>query len=360
MNDMKISAIQLFQLLFVVRFFNFLVNAPFYAHPTNSSVTLVSMLAADVIIYAMLIILFCLYKKHSGQSFFIMSSSVLKGSGEVFLFVYGIFFLVVSVTAIVDNINFITAMILPDASKILFSALMSLTAVYAFYLGIEPIARANTFAFWAVIASVVFIVFNVANSIQISNLMPLYKTAFNDYACTTVKSMSGYSEIVLLVALMPFVTGGIKPAYTAWVFAGTVLVGVMQIAQPLVLGEYANTQMFPFYVLAHVSKTSVFENLDALYMFIWVIAALIKASVFFYARAHCLQSAFKGKAKKFLPPICAVLLVVFACVLPFSESLYHSIERVSDSSILFLILAFILPALITVAVKIKEGNKREK
>ena len=118
------------------------------------------------------------------------------------------------------------------------------------------------------------------------------------------------------------------------------------------LGNYLETQIFPFYAAARVAQIGVFRRLDTIHMGFFVTGILIVITLFFNIFIVSLNSIKRVYVKNFLTALSLFLVLLFGCLLKNSKDFNYFIYDTKMLLILNLIACLVLP----VANLIAESN----
>ncbi|MEG0178359.1 MAG: hypothetical protein RR654_02295, partial [Oscillospiraceae bacterium] len=98
--------------------------------------------------------------------------------------------------------------------------------------------------------------------------------------------------------------------FTLLISVSTISISICVIRE-LVLGDSGD--MMYLHTLARLGGLSVFKRIEAIHIFVWILAALIKLSALFFTSANLLKSVKYSKKSTFV--FCIVIWLAFVAVM---------------------------------------------
>lgn len=225
-------------------------------------------------------------------------------------------------------------------------------AAFGAYMGIESISRIHyIFLPIAAFVLVLFLIMLIPHY-QINNIMPLFGSGADKIFLSGFKSISMFSDIILLNILLPYAetlddikNGGFKAIIISGAAAAVIMLAYC-LVYPYPVSE---NFIFPLYQMARmVNLSSFFSRFEAFFQFVWSILIMLYASFYIYAMCFVWQRTFSLKFHK--PLIFPVVVIAFSLsLMPKSIVNAVNIEKIINS-IIFL-LAFIIPIIFGLMTK---------
>lgn len=235
--------------------------------------------------------------------------------------------------------------------------LFAITAAFGAYMGIESISRIHYI--FLPIAAFIFVIFLImlAPYYDINNIMPILGSGMDKIFISGFKSLSLFSDIILLNVLLPHAKtlddikkGGFKAIIISGVSAVIVMLAYC-LVYPYPVSE---NFVFPIYQLARVVHlSSFFSRFEAFFQFVWSILIMLYASLYIYAICLVLQKTF---SLRFYKPLIFPVVVISYSVSLIPTSLVNTIKTESIIAGIDFPLAFILPVVFGLMTKRKKNN----
>lgn len=194
--------------------------------------------------------------------------------------------------------------------------------VYVFFLacliagaiaGINAVARLNGFFVPIIASGFLIILFLVFPYYNFNNLLPIMGDGFNSIFITGASRVSIYTGVLILFFLKPFLKDYRdfnKVGYITLGFA-TVFLTLSSFVYLLVF-QYpiTNEGFLPIYLMANLVKFGrFFERIEAIFVFIWAMAAFLYLSTLFTFVCYLFKKTFK--LTNYKPLIAAITILVF-------------------------------------------------
>lgn len=281
---------------------------------------------------------------------------------KVFGVILSIVYLIVTLLTIIGNCRnfnfFIINAVFPSALTFTIAMVILIPCAVCALAGFEPLARAATIIFVIVLSFSVFIGAVATRDISFLNIRPIMDEPVRSVLSYTFHTISKNSELFAIILLLPKIKAppakfiGIYLTFTC-VFH-FLAVFVMQG----VLGNYAHTQVFPYFVLTAVLEVPIFQRLDSIYMIIWIFVSFVRISLFFYLAGSLLQPLLPQKARKF--SVLFIFIAVTPVILLSAKKLDLLKENGVQSFVPIFVAVTILPLIMLfISKKEKENNLDE-
>lgn len=352
---LKISAAQAIILLFLCRMFGSITYSPSFTNTMEGSAILLADLIAVGCTLLSLIPMLILFYKNPDLRPIEESLSISKPFGLIVCW----YLIVVMILAILDTIThfsfFMTNAIFPDTPSVIITTSLLIACVYGAYMGLEGLSRAAGIIFFFFLLSTLFIFVSAWKNIHFINLKPIIHTSSRDILSLIIESVSHNTEYVLLLLLYPYAKGKVFSVPLGFFIAssaGILLIGTVTI---LILGDFTAKQMFPFYTVASVVDMGVIQRFDSIHMFLWVLVAYVRSSLYLIVAKSLLRKALPHKLHPFAPLFPAVIVWL---ITTFVLTNFESIDLLENTFIIgFPVLtgAVILPVILLIHVLRKKS-----
>ncbi len=306
-----------------------------------------------------LIPLFRLCGRHEGMS--VLDCARFRFSnagGAVFCALYGAYFLYTPSIAVARYNIYVCSTMLPQAQFFLLSFAVAATACYGAFMGLEALARASGFIFVAVVAALLFLFCALIPRIDLLNFTPPDTAAWNDAASNGFSVFSGMAELALPAVLLPFTKGKTGGKFMLWIIGEAVTVALIGFFVTGVLGAYAGTQPFPFYVASTYAEVGSLQRLDALYAAVWTAGLFVRVSAFLIAFSLCVSGLWGEKAGQRSLFVGAAVIFISGTVLSGYPQLLGTLSGTA-STVMAIVFFTALPSVILIADVICSRMKRK-
>lgn len=327
----KIGWGQLAVLLLLGRIFTLMTYAPLTAEGWEY-IPLAT--AISTAIQMVLVIPLVLLSSRPDRVFLLKNSPLTKTVAALYL----VFFAAIGADSYAHFGGFLAEVFFPQDNKLALAAILFAVCIYSAVRGLAGIARAGMLVFVLFIAMLLLIFTVSAGEIKWQTLsLPQTKTL----AGAVFEDLGNSSELVMAAFLMGRCE---KPKRGVFTFlAGKlVILEVISILIITVLGKYAMLTQFPFFSLGSYAGLGGVQRLDAVYLVVWTLIAIIRISLTIFICGELLGKIFTGMKQK--PKLAPVLVgaAIFLAGLPLLYGGEIS-ERIFPMGIVTLV--FIIPML---------------
>ncbi len=289
----KISAFQFFTMLFLSRILTTVTYLSSYTKDIRLSDMLVQPIFRIAIGTVIMIPVYFLYKRYEGQNVLDVIGSKSKILGKIASIFYVIAFFYFAVVTIARLDLFAGTIVFPETDVDFMIAVAIILCCYGAYLGFEPLARSSVISAIFVVPALIFIMLTLIKKVDFLNLTPIFYNGVMPVVKTAFDSVGQTIEYSVIVLMLPRVKGNVKKGFFLWLFLQTLLMAVMVFFACTVMGNYAQTQLFPFHTLASLAEFAMFSRLDAVFTSVWIMCAFIKAGLLIYLQKDILTAQFK-------------------------------------------------------------------
>jgi len=234
--------------------------------------------------------------------------------------------------------------------------------VTASYLGVESIVRHNAIITPIIAAGYVLILLGAIPRADLTNLMPILGTGLKDIVLKGLYRTSIFVELIVLFMLPPFL-GSYKEVRSV----GFISIGLSSFF--LVMGSLSYILVFPypaslelflpvFNMATLIRIGRFFQRIESLFVFIWVMSALLYlATVFFFA----VYTFSKAAGLKYSRPMIIPFAIIVFSIAFIPLNLMSVIEiHTNIINSWGWIAVFVLCGLIMVAAGLRKQGRREK
>ncbi len=350
----KIGAGQLFSLLFICRMLTTVTFSPALGDGYLDGNFFINILFA-----CFFIIFLCVpsalfagrFKTEDPVSVLEEKSKSLSASLALFYSFVFLFFASVSVSRF---FIFLTSVIFPEKNMNILLVISVLLCAYCAFLGIEAIARGNALLLVITLTGTAVILFFVSKDFDIYNLEPPFYESFSSSLKSALWAAGRTVEASAFLFLFKMTNGKIKKGFFICLSSFFVSLSLLFLFLNGVSGEFAKTQLFPFYSLAVIASFPFFERLDAVATAVWIFSILIKCSLFLFISGEIISHSFKMKRKTALL-ICFAVISIASLLFSVNLSVHRAVSSSLITGTLTVLSAFIVPSILLIT----RGRRRE-
>ena len=307
---MKISWGQVLVLLFLSRVFTLMTYTPMFSEENSYAVYMTGVVISTAIQVLILLPIILLNKKYPDKSFMEIANSKSSFLGAVFSAGYLVFLISVGVNSVTHFERFLTSGFAHQTSAVSGGLVLIAIGIYGAYRGLQGIARSGGIVFITLISVIFLIILTSYKAVDMLNFTPQADFYYGNLFTAVKDDLSRSGEIALIAPLMVY-TKDLRKGVYGFIAAKLVIVEVILFFIITVLGGYTELVEYPFYSLGSYSGGAV-ARLDAIYMVVWSLIAIINISLVIFACSEILKSYYKRL--KFTEIITGV--VIFLCTLP--------------------------------------------
>ncbi|WP_042167469.1 GerAB/ArcD/ProY family transporter [Paenibacillus gorillae] len=211
--------------------------------------------------------------------------------------------------------QFMTTQMMPETPVNAILLLFMAVIIIAYRYGIEAFARLSELLFPLFLFLFLFMVVFLTPQVDISNMKPMLARGLTPVIQGAIPAfVTGFTEMVVLLMLVPHVTGKVKltkPILWGYAIGGLILFIVVDLCV-LVLGpSLMETKYYPTFVLAQKITIGQFlERLEVILMLIWIITVFFKTLLLFFALTAGTAQVFGLKESRMLTIPYGMILIV--------------------------------------------------
>ncbi|XID93723.1 endospore germination permease [Paenibacillaceae bacterium WGS1546] len=301
MKQNQISDVQFFLIIFVS-----VTSLTFFSIPTQLIPDVkqdlwMSMAIGAVIDIYVAYILYWLGRKYPGQSLIEYSRTVLGPIGNLFGFIFVLFFFLVIVSSMWLFSKFLSTALMPESPGIMFSATMTLAIGWAAYQGVETIAKlAQIIAVLILAASVLLILFSI-RELNFHYLLPQFENGIGPAVQGAVYPASWFGICIVMAMLMPHLINQKRTFKTkiSAVLLGALVMTVTFLCCIAVIGPSMASRIdFPIYLFTRTLHVAFIERFDILLMLIYISGAFITFATLCYAASSGAAQLFGTRSHR--------------------------------------------------------------
>ncbi len=289
----KISSFQFFTMLFLSRILTTVTYLSSYTKNIRLSDMFVQPIFRIAIGILIMVPIYFLYKKYEDKNVLDLISDKSKTLGKFVSLFYVIAFFYFAVVTLARLDLFAGTIVFPETDVDFMIAVAIILCCYGAYLGFEPLARSSVISAVFVLPALIFIMLTLNKKVDLLNLTPIFYNGIFPVVEVAVDSVGQTIEYAVIVLMLPRVKGNVKKGFSVWLVSQTVLMAIMVFFACTVMGNYAQTQLFPFHTLASLAEFAMFSRLDAIFTSVWIMCAFIKAGLLIYLQKDILSTRFK-------------------------------------------------------------------
>ncbi|NLK88403.1 MAG: endospore germination permease [Clostridiaceae bacterium] len=232
----------------------------------------------------------------------------------------------------------------------------------ASFFGIEAILRYHAIVVPVIVLGYILILLGVIPKMDVSNMLPVLGTGIEDIIKKGFIRSSIYGELIVLFLLPPFLgsyskvksTGFIALAFSAFFLIAGSLVYILSIPYPVSLEPF-----LPVYNMTReISLGRFFQRIEAIFVFIWAMAALMYLTATFYFMVHTFAKTAGLKHTR--PLILPFALIVFsAAFIPENLVAVIKLEANTTNKYAWLV-TFVLTGAILALAALRKRSRKER
>lgn len=321
MDNKIISNYQLAIALFLSRIVGVLINLPTYTGKTPVLEIVVNELLCATIGFALLLPSVYLGNLSKKQTVSIID--------RIISLAYVVVLVGLLAVSFYDFYNFFAGNIFQTESVVFFVLTVFIVVVFATKSGLEAVMRTSTVVLVMFLISFCFITISSIKSIDISDFSFLGEK-FNSLS---VMKRYNLTEYILFAVLSQKAKGNKIVSASLFVSLTAIVSIIATILVSQVIGDYANYQSNPYYLLSSISELSIFTRLKSVHTAVFVFLFALKLSLIAISADNALKRVFKKCKGKNLATyfyigisiILSLLVCSFNTVLDFSNMLLENI-----------------------------------
>ncbi len=350
----KITAIQLFSILFISRILISLTYAPALSSGSFSTDLFFTVPLSFLIMTIMFIPMYILLKKHNSQSVLDCAEDISPVFLKIVAILFLLFFVYNGASAISRFTIFATSSLQPRMPAVTLAVSIVLVSCYIAWLGIEPLGRFSAIMVPIMCIGVLIISIGVLPRISALNFEPVLYRGPKDFWSNVLSTISQTVEIAALAILAPMTTGKIRKGFFLWLVGLIIFMMAIVFSVVGVLGNFSDSQLFPVYITTVLSEFSVIKRLDALQTAIWLSGVIIKVSYLCILSDTCFSKLSQNKkGRSLFFPLSGMIILILSLLFSKDFQIYTQVSSAFVGIIFNTLLILIIPIIILICKKIK-------
>lgn len=350
-NKSQISVWQAIILISISRLFTVITHAQTFGEQSQPVVKIFGALVSIILLIIITTPAIKLYQKYNNSNILdlVYKKSLFCGKMVTLAFIY----ITVStmITGVVGFEYFLSNAIYPQASApIIIISLIVVCLICSCY-GLQGIARASTFIFILFILAFIFILTTSLSSINLLNIKPILENPVKEVLDYSFNFSTRGRGLIILMLLYPSIKGSKYVATYSTIIITGLLAVCMNFLVAGVLGEYGETQTFPYFALNSVIEIPILQRLDALHMMTWALMSFIHFSIFGYVSINLIKLLLPKSMEKFSIILLGIVVLSVSLYMSYTGSIVRATGI--ESNILVIFLIFILPLIMILTDKNK-------
>lgn len=297
----KITTRQIIGFIFISRLSFTLSSMPIFGYPPYNQDLWITVIFATVYVLIYSIPLLYLANKFKEFSLIGYIKRIYgKTVGKVLGILYGFYFIVNTINSLTLQTELVITSVLPDASNTIISAFMLMTCIYIVSRGVISIHRgADLFTPIIIIVFLILVLLGI-NNVDFKVLLPILKdSSLVDINKGAMVYSLLFTDIFLLVMIVPELENkkNISKVYVIFTIVSTLFLIVALVVTQGSLGiELSRHSVFPFYKYTRlIDVLEIFERIDAVFVFMWILASIARISGFTYISTRAFREVFDKK-----------------------------------------------------------------
>lgn len=355
----KITALQLFSILFISRILVSLTYVPALSSGSFSTDLFLTVPLSFLIMTIMFIPMYILLKKHKGQSVLDCAEDISSVFVKIIAVLFLLFFVYNGASAISRFTIFVTSSLQPRMPAATLAVSIVLVSCYIAWLGIEPLGRFSAIMVPIMCIGVLIIFTGVIPKMSALNFEPILYRGYGDFWDNVLSTISQTVEIAALAILAPMAGGKVRKGFFLWLTGLSIFMMTIAFSVIGVLGNFSESQLFPVYITTVLSEFSVIKRLCALQTAIWLSGVIIKVSYLCILSDTCFSKLAKQKkGRNLFFPLSGVIIIILSLVFSKNFQIYTQVSSAFIGLIFNILLIIIIPIIILICKKIK-GRKQK-
>ena len=356
---MKIGWGQLLMLLLLGRIFTLMTYVPYALDGYSMSAQMIGIIISTVIQVGFILPIIFINKNTPSKNIPEIAKEKNIILGVVITVLYLIIILVAGVFAVCNFEEFISNVFFPFSSKIIGIITLVGVCIYAAYLGIEGIARFGAIVLAVFTLMLIYLLMSSFGQADLMNYQPNFMVTSDGVLKAAVDDLSKCSELFVIGLLMKYIKNNndFRKSVFSFFAGKIVILEVISFLIITILGNYARFVEYPFFSLNNYSNVYLIERLDAVYLIVWTLTAVLNVSVIIFLSGELFKNMFpKGKG---LNLISGVIIVGGSLPVILGSGMVNEIYKKMLGVLSLVILILIIPLFLYLITR-KRGGSNDK
>lgn len=352
----KIGTIEAIGFMIIVMINRIILNTPKDLIETGGSSSWLNVILVSIIAILLVLLICKLQKNFTGKDILDISK-YLAGDKfkKITSFIFFVLFIYVSALVIRNFSDSLQKIFLQNTPITYIMLFFIVGMIWANKLGLSAIIKINMFIVGLVLLSILIIFITPAQYFNASNLFPILGNGINETFFSGLTNIFAFSGITYLYFLMPLLN---KPQH----FKKIALISVIIAAIYLLLSVISLLGLFSYLITSEdifsillitrvISFGAIFERLDAIFLFIWILAFLTYLSFILYFSLY----TYKGftNISNQNGPIYTIAALIFTLALFPKNVIEINFLENDILKVLVLTLLFAFPIIIYILANLK-------
>ena len=356
-QESYISSRQFFAMLIVFRMVIMMTADTVLLGGENLADNILSCGIGFALNFVLILPLYFLNRRESGTNLLEKSYDLFGSLGAAVALFYVIYFIFVDCYYLSFFHIFTVNVLDPKIPSWLIAVSVVAVASYAAFQRLEAIARTAVLVLVIILVSLIFMFATVTPRIDL-NLQPFLYRGTDQMWIGALQFLGRSTGFSIIAMVLPQVSGKRKLGFFWWNF---VIYGFMSLALFILasaLGNYGNTQLFPFYSIASVAGVGPFQRMDVIFIGVWISGLFLKIAMDLYLISRCFTQMFNQKVGK-ISIVCSAVVIsagtMFVVSIRWLYQLVFSLKLILP---LTGAAAFLIPVILLLAnlIKHRKGN----
>ena len=357
-QESYISSRQFFAMLIVFRMVIMMTADTILLGGENLADNILSCGIGFALNFVLILPLYFLNRREPGTNLLEKSYDLFGSLGTAVALFYVIYFIFVDCYYLSFFHIFTVNVLDPKIPSWLIAVSVVAVATYAALQRLEAIARTAVLVLVIILVSLIFMFATVTPRIDLNNFQPFLYRGTGQMWTGVLQFFGRSTEFAIIAMILPQVSGNRKKGFFWW---NLVIYGFMSLALFILataLGDYSNTQLFPFYTIASVAGVGPFQRMDVIFIGVWISGLFLKIAMDLYLIFRCFTQIFNQKAGK-ISMVCSAAVISAGAMLVVSiRWLYQLVFSLKLILPLTGTAAFLVPMILLLAnlIKHRKGN----
>ncbi len=357
-QESYISSRQFFAMLIVFRMVIMMTADTILLGGENLADNILSCGIGFALNFVLILPLYFLNRREPGTNLLEKSYDLFGSLGTAVALFYVIYFIFVDCYYLSFFHIFTVNVLDPKIPSWLIAVSVVAVATYAALQRLEAIARTAVLVLVIILVSLIFMFATVTPRIDLNNFQPFLYRGTGQMWTGVLQFFGRSTEFAIIAMILPQVSGNRKKGFFWW---NLVIYGFMSLALFILataLGDYGNTQLFPFYTIASVAGVGPFQRMDVIFIGVWISGLFLKIAMDLYLIFRCFTQIFNQKAGK-ISMVCSAAVISAGAMLVVSiRWLYQLVFSLKLILPLTGTAAFLVPMILLLAnlIKHRKGN----
>lgn len=347
-----------FLVLFVLcRMFVLMTYVPLMGEGYTVTTQMLAAAVSTALIAAASFPIIMLMEREKGKSFISLLNRKGSFGGKLLVSLYILFALALSVQSAAHFLRFILQVFFPGGSVLLISAAFLLVCFYASYVGTESLARTSSVVFAVFVLMTVSTIFLSFDDWNMARIITEQTAGANGFTGALFEELSRNSQLLLLPFFYHKVRGGARQGFFMGLSIQLVLLELFSLMMTSAMGLLIKSTDYPFFSMISNSGRSDFGRMDAFYILVWTLSAVVYTGIFLTAAKEALVLECKLSHKSII--FFALLTYAgTAAILAAGEDFYYVLRLLTGGAFVVL-LYFIIPLILLIGGRLNAKSKKD-